>query len=409
MKKTIISMMMVVVVGTLLAGCGGKEPQVESGSIQDTQVTVESQEIEQSGKIEAGALLDQFLEGEIDAWYGEDTFNISDLQMDVEDWASYSVGERLDLDNDADNEQILNGPYGGIYLDASDGKVKVLACGEGTARNLSYIYFDGEVWIVYYDDMHVGRACYFLEKYYGADDLAETMSLERYEEEDCVTYYLNGQEVSSSIYGNEYEKFFGTYEVYDPVMDTEIVDEGSSVEELYKAFLKNEISVANPYVEGGVLSVMDDEDFEFTNAKKEYTLLDVNSDGAEELIFRMKEDYSNIMYILGVSGEELVAFDVYITHSKSMAHGVYDNGIVWWGQNYDGEEEVFYTYTSEGEAQELVHFVKANEMADEENTFDYFYYDGNVEEKNYLHSYEEYVSFSSAYKGNEPEWQELDK
>ena len=116
--------------------------------------------------------------------------------------------------------------------------MKVLACGEGTARNLSYTYYDGEVWIAYSDVMHAGRIYYFLEKYYGADDLAETIELERYEEEDCVTYYLNGREVSSSIYENEYEKFFGTYEVYDPVMDTEIVDEALSAEELYEAFLK---------------------------------------------------------------------------------------------------------------------------------------------------------------------------
>ncbi|MBR5566257.1 MAG: hypothetical protein IKW08_08900 [Roseburia sp.] len=381
MKKTIISMMMVVVVGTLLAGCGGKEPQVESGSIQDTQVTVESQEIEQSGKIEADALLDQFLEGEIDAWYGEDTFNISDLQMDVEDWASYSVGERLDLDNDADNEQILNGPYGGIYLDASDGKVKVLACGEGTARNLSYIYFDGEVWIVYYDDMHVGRACYFLEKYYGADDLAETISLERYEEEDCVTYYLNGQEVSSSIYGNEYEKFFGTYEVYDPVMDTEIVDEGSSVEELYEAFLSNEISVENPYVDGDILSVMTDEDYngEFDGAEKRYAFVDMNSDEQEELIFKITASPSELMMILGVVEGELICFDVMETHTNSIAFSVYDFGLAWKDESYDHFVRGIYHYGEDGQPSLIRTFTEGDEASME------------------------------TFAGDEPEWQELDK
>jgi len=176
---------------------------------------------------------------------------------------------------------------------------------------------------------------------------------------------------------------------------------------LYEAFLKNEISVVNPYAEGTVLSVMDDEDYEFADAKKEYTFLDVNDDGSEELIFRMTEYYSNIMYILGISREELVVFDVYITHSKNMAHGVYDNGIVWWGQNYDGEEEVFYTYTSDGAPRELIHFVKENEMTDDENTYDYYYLDGNEEEKVYLQSYDEYESVVSAYEGEWLEWNDL--
>lgn len=175
-------------------------------------------------------------------------------------------------------------------------------------------------------------------------------------------------------------------------------------ESLYEAFLKNEISVANPFAEGTVLTVMDDKAYEFGNAKKDYAFRDVNADGNSELIFRMGEDYSEIMYILGCHDNELICFDVMETHSKSMAFDLYDNGLVWWGQNYDGEEEVFYTYTSEGEPRELIHFVKENEMTDEENTFDYYYFDGNEEEKIYLQSYDEYESIVTVYRGGEPEW-----
>ena len=365
-----VSMIMsAVMTGTLLAGCGGKEPQVESGSMQDTQVPVEKQETEQSGKTEADILLDQFLAGEIDAegndLYFKESFNISDLQMDVEDWASYSIGERLDLDNDADNEQVLNGPYGGIYLDASDGKVKVLACGEGTSRNLSYTYYDGEVWIAYSDVMHVGRACYFLEKYYGADDLAETIELERYEEEDCVTYYLNGQEVSSSIYENEYEKFFGTYEVYDPVMDTEILDEGSSATELYEAFLKNEISVENPYVEGGFLSVMFDENYdgEFDGAEKRYAFVDMNSDEQEELIFKITAYPSELMMILGVFEGKLICFDVMETHTRTIGFSVYDFGLAWKDESYDHFVRSIYHYGEDGQPSLIRTFTEGDEAS----------------------------------------------
>lgn len=365
MKK--MSLMMCAVVCTLLVGCGRGNLQAESEPLQGTQVPVENQGTEQGGKSEVDDLLDRFLSGEIDAdrngLYGEGTFNISDLQMDVEDWASYSIGERLDLDNDGENEQILNGPYGGIYLDASDDKVKVLACGEGTAWNLFYINADGEVWIAYSDITHVGRSSYFFEKYYGADDLAETISLQRHMEDDGVVYYLNDREVSHSIYVEEYEKFFGTFEGSDVVGDREILDEGSSVKELYEVFLKNEISVANPYVEGDSLSVMSDEDYEseFDGAEKKYAYVDVNMDGEEELIFDISAYPSELMIIVGVCNEELVCFDVMETHTSSMSFGVYDYGMVWWGQSYDGFERKFYTYTEEGKPELVRTFTKEDD------------------------------------------------
>ena len=420
MKKMSL-MMCAVLVCTALAGCDEKEPlqgepQTEIGTEQNTQAQEETEGTESVGKTEADELLDKFFAGEIEAdgndLYYEDSFYISDLPIDVEDWESYSIGERLDLDNDGENEQILYGPYGGMYLDAANGKVKVFVRGDGTALHLSYTYSEGEYWIVHSDTMHAGRKCYILEKYSGADEIVEKVSLSVHFEEGFATYYVDEQEVSKSVHKEEYEKYFGseTYFDYDEwVKEIEEIqaEKVANRKSLYEAFLNNEISVANPYVEGSVLSVMDDGDYEFTNAKKEYALLDVNGDGAEELISRMTEDYSNIMYILGVSGEELVAFDVYETHSKSMAHGVYTNGIVWWGQNYDGEEEVFYTYNYDGAKRELIHFVKENEMTDEENTYDYYYINGNAEEKVYLQSYDEYESAVSAYKGEWLEWNDL--
>ena len=52
-------------------------------------------------------LLDAFLAGEIPAFYddsGEASINFGQLPIDEEDWNSYSVGERIDLDNDGENE-----------------------------------------------------------------------------------------------------------------------------------------------------------------------------------------------------------------------------------------------------------------------------------------------------------------
>lgn len=224
MKKMMGWMMYVTLICTAFAGCGGKEPlfgetQTEIGTEQNAQVQEENEGTEQVAKSEADDLLDQFLADELDAdsngLYFKDTFRISDLPIDVEDWESYSVGERLDLDNDGENEQILYGPYGGMYLDASDGKVKVFVRGDGTAMNLFYTYSDGEYWIVYSDTMHAGRKCYILEKYSGADEIVETISLSVHFEEEFVTYYVGEQEVSKSVFKEEYEKYFDDYVDYD--------------------------------------------------------------------------------------------------------------------------------------------------------------------------------------------------
>ena len=222
MKK--MRWLMCAVVCTLLAGCDGKEPlqgelQTELDAEQNTQVQEEIEGTELTGKSEADDLLDKFFAGELDAegndLYYQDTFNVSDLPIDVEDWQSYSVGERLDLDNDGENEQILYGPYGGMYLDATDGKVNVFACGEGTAMNLSYAFCDEEAWIVNSDVTHAGRMCYFLEKCSGADNVEESTSLEMYYDEEGAIYYVDGGEVSKSVYKEEYLKYFGEENYFD--------------------------------------------------------------------------------------------------------------------------------------------------------------------------------------------------
>ncbi len=120
-------------------------------------------------------LLDAFLAGEIPAVNdgGGSAFMISDLTFDEEDYFSHSVGGRADLDNDGEKEQILNGPYGGIYLDARDGAVHVLACGEGTAGVLFYTVYEQAFWIVHCDTTHAGRQVYWLEKYDGGGNIVD--------------------------------------------------------------------------------------------------------------------------------------------------------------------------------------------------------------------------------------------
>ena len=165
--------------------------------------------------VQENSQLDEFISGKINAdgngLYGDDSFNISELPMNEEEWDSYSIGDKIDLDNDGNDELILNGPYGGMYIDASDDGVKVFATGDGTASNLSYTYCDNEIWIVHSDTMHGGRSYYKLQKYSGADNIVESVTLEMYYSEDetaAKTYYYNGNEISQSEYDELYMKYF---------------------------------------------------------------------------------------------------------------------------------------------------------------------------------------------------------
>lgn len=159
-------------------------------------------------------MLDKFLAGEINAeangFYRTESFNISELPQG-EEWDSYSIGDRVDIDNDGEEELIINGPYGGMYLDGSADGVKVFAGGEGTASNLSYIHCNEETWIVHSDTMHSDRIYYKLEKYSGADNVVDSITLESYQQEENgpLKYYLNGSEVPETEYAEYYQNFFG--------------------------------------------------------------------------------------------------------------------------------------------------------------------------------------------------------
>ncbi len=144
------------------------------------------------------------------------------------------------------------------------------------------------------------------------------------------------------------------------VQPEEWTDAGDS---RYGAFLRNKISVANPYVEGMNLTVMDDKMYEseFENAKKKYAYVDVNGDENPELIFRISSDPSELMYILGICDDELVCFDVFETHTKNISFGVYDYGFVWEVQNDDGFGMTCYTYTADGQPVTARHFTEENE------------------------------------------------
>lgn len=179
-----------------------EESDVQIGENLDTEMTTEE-------------LLDLFINGSISAISSTDlasTFYITDLNMD-----SYSIGEKVDLDNDGENELILCGPYGGIYLDARDNKVYEFAAGDGTSFELSYVVYNGATWVMYSNRMHTGYESYHMEKFEGADNLVAEMNFsEELVDKDNVEgeekYTLNGTEISYDEYFELCSKIFATEE-----------------------------------------------------------------------------------------------------------------------------------------------------------------------------------------------------
>lgn len=162
----------------------------------------------------AEELLDLFINGSISAVESSaSAFYITDLNMDSEEWDSFSIGEKVDLDNDGENELIINGPYGGIYLDARDNRIYEFASGDGNALVLSYTVYNGTVWIMHSSRTSAEYEIYHMEKYEGADNLVAEMNFgeepaDPNNAEAGRKYILNGAEISYDEYTELCSKIF---------------------------------------------------------------------------------------------------------------------------------------------------------------------------------------------------------
>lgn len=201
MRRHFLFLTMVI---TFVSGCADT---ISEEPIDNESVVIEETTVEEI--ITADDLLDQFIAGEVMAYYVDDDrkpFYMTDLPSDPYDFTYCTVGERLDLDNDGEKEQIIDGAYGGIYLDARDGKVYVLDEGDGTAFAISHTSFDDKVWIVHSDTMHGGRRMYWFTCYDGGENVVDEFTLKEEfwddpTEQDAV-YSYRDEEITKE----EYEK-----------------------------------------------------------------------------------------------------------------------------------------------------------------------------------------------------------
>lgn len=143
----------------------------------------------------------------------------TDSQQRYNDWFylsgyDYKITGKADLDNDGLNEVMVDTDedymYGGIYLDASDGKVFVLGRGDGTSAIISHMTYKGAEWIVYSDTMHTDRNSWDFYRYDGYGDPVDNFLIgwttpeDSYEshdvyDEDCDFFY-NDENITEDEY-----------------------------------------------------------------------------------------------------------------------------------------------------------------------------------------------------------------
>lgn len=215
-KKILLCLALTICFG--MAGCekdnNARDTSNNQTTNEDMQFVTENT-VSNNENSHVDTMLDEFIAGEKVAFRlnSEEGFFITDLNMYPEEWGSYSIGEKVDLDNDGENELVLNGPYGGMYLDVLNDQIVVFAEGGGIAMLLSYVYYDEAYWIVISDTTHAGRQMYTFTKYSGSETIVDSFELnaeywdqEEYDENSEFTY--RGNSISMEQYEEIYHDIF---------------------------------------------------------------------------------------------------------------------------------------------------------------------------------------------------------
>ena len=334
LNKKIITKSIGVVLAVGITGCsspniGSKSESVNDSSTQEiSAVDTANEEISEDSNSAATAstdgseqtkgseeLYEEFINGDISAtciYEGtESQIWFKDLPQDPEEWDSYSVSDKkVDLDNDGEDELIINGPYGGMYLDARDGQVYVLAQGEGTAGELSYIEYEDSIYIIHRDTSHGGRKIYRFDLYDGSGEAVESFDLsaeywdaeyDMYDSDSDFTF--KGEAITMEEYEKLMKEIFGAptkveygaqlaaWEFQQDDDSEKIINDGSDTfYDAMEAFYAEEYTYKQS-TDGldGTLSIIQELD-----NSREYSIDDNNSNG-----YRFIALGSNVEYIKG--------------------------------------------------------------------------------------------------------------
>lgn len=224
-----------------IPGCSFADNKMTGDSLSADTISENVSTINESDLFQA------FLDGSISAQNERtgSSFYVTDLTMDTGELDSYSIGEEIDLDNDGEMELILDGPYGGMYLDKRADALYVLAEGEGEAIRLSYTYYDDAYWIVKSDTTHGGRKYFNLSRYEGGDNIIDSFSLSvdydgQNHYDDSSTFKYCDEEITMDEYEKLYGEIFGrevsVRKDISGALSGDIFDENvSEILELYEA------------------------------------------------------------------------------------------------------------------------------------------------------------------------------
>lgn len=152
-------------------------------------------EKEKSDEHKAEDLYKAFFHGEECAYYsdGEKVY-YADYSFDDNDWNSFRIGGLIDVDNDDVNEQIIDGPMGGFYLDYVEGKLYIFPGLDDYVGEMTYVEKDDVYWIIFMDCTHTGRNYYRIIKKKGTDTETD-LSFLNLNDNDCEKFYINNREV----------------------------------------------------------------------------------------------------------------------------------------------------------------------------------------------------------------------
>ena len=80
------------------------------------------------------------------------------------------------------------------------------------------------------------------------------------------------------------------------------------------------------------------------------------------------------------------------------------------GQNYNGDEAVYYRYSETGTQIEVIHFMSSKEWVNQninDSYYEFYYIDGKESEPVYLADEEQYKDVVSEYQKEEARWYDL--